>query len=99
MDEITWEDPPPAVGRGVKPQWPERLRPLVDLSKRWAKFSFKSKSGASAVARNINNGKYPLVLGKWEATARPTEDGGSDLFVRYLGEDGDADFTPSGGAA
>jgi hypothetical protein len=88
MDEIVWEDPPPAVGRGVKPQWPERLRPLADHPKRWAKVHhFKSKSGASTIARKVNQGRYPLVLGKWEATARPTEDGGSDLYVRYMGED------------
>jgi hypothetical protein len=91
MDEIVWEDPPPAPITGRRSDWPERLRPLVDHPKRWAKVAhYPSNSGAFDPARKIRRGEYPLVLGKWEAEARRNPDGGSDLYVRYLGDNGEA---------
>lgn len=88
MSEIVWAEPPEPTRRGIQPNdWITELAPLVEQPKRWAKVRhYKSIGGASNPAKQINERRVPLTVGGWEAAARRDPDGGSDLYVRYLGE-------------
>lgn len=84
-DKIRWEDPPlPQNRRG--PWLIPTLRKLRKRPGEWARVREYRQSASASRAVNAIHANYP----GFEATVRKI-DGRSVLYIRYVGEGGDAD--------
>jgi hypothetical protein len=86
MDEIRWEDPPPAPPR--QPSWVDRLAPLMEHPKRWAIIQVRETSTQARMTANNLRTQARLPDGQWEFTHR-CAGGEWRVYARYLGPDED----------
>jgi hypothetical protein len=87
MAEIRWEDPAPPK-KGKRGSWIERLTPLMDHPKRWARIhESPTIDAAYKMTTDLNRRRIVIPAGQWEFAARKADDGGGAVFARYLGED------------
>jgi hypothetical protein len=84
-----WEDPPRQSARTYKGVWADRLSPLVDHPKRWARVATRSASSAYATVARLKNRTYVYPPGRWEFISRNVGDGKWAVYARYLGAEDD----------
>lgn len=97
--ELSYEAPPPAPnagnGRGALYAVLERLMADTDHHGEWALIAAsKSRSGANSILTGIKQEKrrIPAPVEHFEFTARTnSQDNTSNLFARYVGEEGAAE--------
>lgn len=82
---FAWEDPPPRTRVRIV-VGDSTVKALRSRPGQWARVkSWTTKSTASAAAKRIRDGKVPgLAVDDWEAEGRTT-DGGSALWLRFVG--------------
>lgn len=86
MSDIVWQDPPaPRKGFGRSMAWYQKLLPLVDEPKRWALIHHTETAKKSLAAVGNLRRHITKPPGVWEFTSRKTNDGGGDVYARYLG--------------
>jgi hypothetical protein len=87
VGDLTWEDPPPPRHQHV--DWGAIADRLIERPSHWAKVRENApRHTAANVALRINRGGLVAFrpAGHFEARSRATGGGGSDLWVRYVGD-------------
>lgn len=84
---VVWEDPPAArTGTNKRFLTADQEAQLRAHPKRWARIrTYDKPATATALAYSVKKGKSALDPAEWEATSRRLPEGGSALWLRYLG--------------
>lgn len=83
---VVWCDPPEAAKR----PWRERLEPLKERPRRWARVAeYDAPQPCWHLANALRRGRYSRPDGLWEFRTRQieTDKPGWGVWARYLGPD------------
>lgn len=65
-----------------------QLEQLTQHADRWARVvRYSSKHSGAAMASMLRNGQRTVPPGRWEFEGRMNDEGGSDVYARFVGED------------